>query len=31
MKNRSLEEKIDEAGGVLQMLRSSDLGHVIFP
>ena len=31
MKNRSLEEKIGEAGGVLQMLRSSDLGHVIFP
>lgn len=31
MKDRSLEGKIVEAGGVLKMLRSSDLGHVIFP
>ena len=27
----NLEDKISAAGGVLQMLRSSDLGHVNFP
>ena len=26
-----LEEKIDAAGGVLNMLRASNLGHVVFP
>lgn len=31
MTERNLEEKISAAGGALNMLRSSDLGHVIFP
>ncbi len=29
--NTSLEDKINASGGVLKMLRSSDLGSVIFP
>ncbi|MFT7134704.1 MAG: vanillate/3-O-methylgallate O-demethylase [Akkermansiaceae bacterium] len=31
MTESTLEQKIDSAGGVLNMLRSSSLGHVIFP
>lgn len=31
MAETSLEQKINAAGGVLNMLRGSDLGHVIFP
>lgn len=31
MTDMNLEQKINAAGGVLNMLRSSDVGHVIFP